>query len=122
MNEPRYSFRRTNRWTVSVPVPDADGRVEDDPYKNRQFTPVRLRIRAITDTRVLYQLIGPNIRKDGTAGLLNCERPATRGELAACYPAALADADLALTELAAAIREDADWTIAQLAKVAAFNE
>jgi hypothetical protein len=122
-NEARYTFRSTNRWAVSVPVPYSEQDQQwEDPYKHKPFRPVRLQIRQLTGTRMLYQLTGPIIRRDQTAGLLRCERTVTRAELAASYPAALADAVKALGELAAAIREDADYSIAVLGEVAAGDD
>jgi hypothetical protein len=100
------------RWSVSVPIPEAEHRHRycDGPeHRGTLFETARLRVlaRSAGDGRAVFRLAGPNIRQDGNPGARTLACEISREDGARDYPVAWQAVQEALTGLAAAIRENA---------------
>lgn len=123
------SFRADNpagRWSVTVPVADAEQQEEAalGAHQGKPFLAARLRVTPPhpglgTKQRVRYTLSGPNIRQDGTPGALVLTRNVTRAYVEETYPGTLDAAKATLRELAAQILVDAETARAEVSRVIA---
>jgi hypothetical protein len=119
--EPRFGTDTPRgRWSVTVPIAEEEQRQEADngysrSHSGKPFTADTLRIAAVYQGAI-YQVTGPNIRADGSAGKFTYRRKVSRDYAESTYPAAMAVAVETAGKLAAQIRADAEQACADIAQ------
>jgi hypothetical protein len=109
-----YRISAGGNWNATMPISEDEQRTEVAGgvvrhHTGEEFTARELYVHASrTGGEPWWQVMGPNIRKDGSAGKYMLRRAVTREYAAQAYPRTLAYLDRALGELAGVIRADAD--------------
>jgi hypothetical protein len=116
-----YRMSAAGNWHVAVDISEAEQRAETaggvvPQHTGGLFTARSLYVHAYAGGgEPRWQVSGPNIRQDGSAGRYTLRRVITRECAEQAYPRALAGLVTALARLAWLVRADADTACAEIA-------